>query len=690
MKFRDVKVAKKLYIGFGIVLVLAVAVGYSGWDGLTTVGHAVVNADDANRLIKFAKDCRQHEKNFIMRGEHRYLEENQSTLDQIYAQLDETQANLTDEADIALSEESRQMAHSYHQAFESWVSLWEQQQTLEQQMVSSAREFQAEVLAFREDQMQKLDRELAAGVSSDALASRIAKFSDGDELIKLAKDCRIQEKNFIMRGDKKFQKENDSTISTIKTLLADMRSRFNDQVNIDQADKVLTLCLAYKEAYDGWVHLREQQLHEEEAMVSSARGFVEKLNDLRASLKEDMEHSESTAIMLAVGFVAAAVLIGILVSFVIARGIANPINKVVDLTQRMNDEFEEFVDVVEAIADNDLTQTIKQTELKSIGVDSKDEVGTLVHAIEGTLGAKMKIGDALQKMTGNLSNMVRQMGDNARQLVSAANEVASSSEQMSRGAKDQTDQIGQVSTAIEEMTSTIVESSKNSGEASEGSKKAADTATEGGQIVSDTIRGMQEIANTVRQSADSIGKLSQSADQIGEIIGVIDDIADQTNLLALNAAIEAARAGEQGRGFAVVADEVRKLAERTGKATGEITEMIKGVQTETQEAVQSMEAGIGEVDKGRELADRAGSSLTEIVNMSQTVSDMIQQIATATEQQSSAAEQISKNVENVASIARESATGAEQSATAAEELNRQAEGMREMVAQFKIAETTGA
>ena len=228
MKWRDVKVAKKLYIGFGIVLVLAVAVGYSGWDGLTTVGNAVANADDANRLIKWAKDCRQHEKNFIMRGEEKYLEESQKTLDQIYTQLDETQARLASETDIALTHESRQMAQSYHKAFESWVDLWRQQRTLEERMVTSAREFQAEVEAFREDQMQKLDRELAAGVSGDALASRIAKFSDGDKLIKLVKDCRIQEKNFIMRGDKKFQEENDKTVGTIKTLLADMRSRFKD------------------------------------------------------------------------------------------------------------------------------------------------------------------------------------------------------------------------------------------------------------------------------------------------------------------------------------------------------------------------------------------------------------------------------------------------------------------------------
>jgi len=188
----------------------------------------------------------------------------------------------------------------------------------------------------------------------------------------------------------------------------------------------------------------------------------------------------------------------------------------------------------------------------------------------------------------------------------------------------------------------------------------------------------------VNESANNIQKLADSAAQIGEIINVIDDIADQTNLLALNAAIEAARAGEQGRGFAVVADEVRKLAERTGKATNEITAMIKTVQTNTDDAVTSMESGLSEVDKGRELTDQAGNSLTEIVNMSDRVMDMIRQISTASEQQAATAEEITKNVESMLAVTHETAKGTEQSAAAAEQLNRQAEGLKNMVSEFVI------
>jgi methyl-accepting chemotaxis protein len=329
-----------------------------------------------------------------------------------------------------------------------------------------------------------------------------------------------------------------------------------------------------------------------------------------------------------------------------------------DLTRYLKD----MAGVAERIAANDLT----------VEVEPRSEHDTL--------------GNSFRSMVLNLALMIRELGENSRSLVSSAGEIASSSDTMSRGAKEQTAQIGQVSVAIEEMAATIVESSRNAGEVTEASKSAADNATTGGQIVNETIQGMQRIAAVVRESAESITQLARSADQIGEIIGVIDDIADQTNLLALNAAIEAARAGEQGRGFAVVADEVRKLAERTGKATGEITGMIKGIQSETEAAVYSMETGIQEVDKGRDLADKAGASLTEIVNVSQRVQDMILQIATAAEEQSVAAEQIARNVDKVSLIAKESASGTEQSATAASEMSQQAESLRQMVAKFKLDE----
>jgi methyl-accepting chemotaxis protein len=317
----------------------------------------------------------------------------------------------------------------------------------------------------------------------------------------------------------------------------------------------------------------------------------------------------------------------------------------------------------EQVAQGDLTVDVHQK--------STDEIGQLT-------GAFAKMVDSLRETLG-------QVTEASSAVASASSEISSSTEQMAAGAQEQTSQAGEVASAVEEMTKTIVENSKNASNTAETAKKAKGAAEDGGKIVEETVVGMRRIADVVNKSASTVKALGKSSDQIGEIIGVIDDIADQTNLLALNAAIEAARAGEQGRGFAVVADEVRKLAERTTKATKEIAGMIKTIQADTAGAVSSMDEGTKEVENGIKLADKAGSSLTEIVQISQQVTDMVAQIAAASEEQSSASDQISKNVEAISTVTGQTASGTQQIAKAAEDLNRLTENLQQLVSKFKLS-----
>ncbi|MDA3860517.1 MAG: methyl-accepting chemotaxis protein [Melioribacteraceae bacterium] len=264
------------------------------------------------------------------------------------------------------------------------------------------------------------------------------------------------------------------------------------------------------------------------------------------------------------------------------------------------------------------------------------------------------------------------------------NEISSSTEQMSAGSTEQAHQATEVASFVGEMTQNIIINTESANQMAQNAREQGLKAKEGGKVVAETVKGMMKISDIIAKSAATINGLGESSKKIGEVTQVIDDIADQTNLLALNAAIEAARAGEHGRGFAVVADEVRRLADRTTKATKEITIMINQIQKDTIEAVTSVEEGSKETAKGKELVTKAGDMIGTIIEGAENVSNLSEQVAIASGEQSNSAEQISSNIEAIANVTNESAQGIEQVARASEELQRLIENLEHLISAFKF------
>ncbi len=295
-----------------------------------------------------------------------------------------------------------------------------------------------------------------------------------------------------------------------------------------------------------------------------------------------------------------------------------------------------------------------------------------------------RLGGYFNEFIEKLQKMIKKVAHVTDKVASASVELSATAEEISKGTENLTSRASQTAAAVEEMNATVGQVAQNSGKAASLAQDTVKTAQEGGAVVSSTISGMQHLSEAVSNSATIIAELGRSSDQIGEIVRTIEDIADQTNLLALNAAIEAARAGEQGRGFAVVADEVRKLAERTTKATKEIGDMIRQIQHDTRGAVDSMQQGTQKVTAGVDLVNKTGEALTKIVQMVSESADMIRQIAVASEEQSVATQQIASDIENVAKVTKDSSSGAHESAKASQDLSQLAVELQGIVGGFKV------
>jgi len=362
------------------------------------------------------------------------------------------------------------------------------------------------------------------------------------------------------------------------------------------------------------------------------------------------------------------------------------------------------VEFATAVASGDLNKTLD--------VKRHDEVGVLAESLRTMVSSlKMKISEAKiateqadkeaenARAAAQEANIAKQKAERAksegmlqaaRQLegvaevvTSASEELSAQIEQSSQGAKEQSHQVSETATSMEEMNATVLEVAKNAAQAADTAGKAKLKAEDGSQVVSQVINWISEVQTTALALKSDMTALGKQAEGIGQILNVISDIADQTNLLALNAAIEAARAGEAGRGFAVVADEVRKLAEKTQAATKEVGEAIRGIQDGTRKNIRNVELAVTSIDTATGLANKSGETLGEIVSLVDVTTGQVRSIATASEQQSSASEEIHRSIEDVNRISSEMSDAMQQSSQAVGELAHQAHVLMQLIDTMK-------
>jgi hemerythrin-like metal-binding protein len=477
----------------------------------------------------------------------------------------------------------------------------------------------------------------------------------GEMLMLLATEKEAKEK-YIKRNEEaseKFTKEQAEYEKLIdsddeKKIFADLKSAWS----------------GYLQEYPKIKEFAQQEGYSEDAskaiLGASSKAFNAALSALDSLEKTNLDQSQKkSATALAIAN-SARIWIVVLLVVCLVIGIA----LVIGFSRAMTAPLKRLSVDAERVASGDLGV--------EVAVESDDEVGMLAQSFD--------------KMVNSLREMIGTLADSSAHVSESSAEMQANATQMADGAEMVAGQAITVATASEEMSATSGDIAQNCQMAAEGADRANQAAEHGAEVVQKSIAVMHRIAERVQSSAKTVETLGRRSDEIGAIVGTIEDIADQTNLLALNAAIEAARAGEQGRGFAVVADEVRALAERTTKATREIGQMIKAIQQETKTAVEAMEEGVSEVELGTEEATRSGEALRNIQDEINSLHMQVQQIATAAEEQTATTSEISSNIHSITDVAQSTVEGARKTSQAAQQLSRLSAELERLVGQFKLSE----
>ena len=631
-KLGNVSVKTKLGVGFGLVLLLTLMITLTGWTGLSGVISRGDKLGYIASLNDLSKDLRIARLDFEMhRGEQGPTAVN-GFLGQLESGLKTARALIEQPADIALIDDQLAAVDQYKRAFDAMVQAGANRENARSKLGDTADNAVAKV--------GEVEKALLQGDS-------VSLFNSLVDLSKLIQQARFQVRGYTYSGKVEAEQPAldaiDNALKKITTLNGQLPEQYTN--NLQQASVSLQ---AYRAAVSQYRDSQVASAGALKIMASQGDILLDRSNKLTASQTVVRDTDAAHAKQLLLLATTLALIFGLVAAWAITRQIIIPLNQTLQVAER--------------VASGDLSHNLISLR--------QDELGQLQRA--------------MQSMTVGLRELIGGISDGVTQIASAAEQLSAVTEQTSAGVNSQKVETDQVATAMNEMAATVQEVARNAEEASEAAVAADQQAREGDKVVGEAIAQIERLATEVGNSTVAMGDLKRESDKIGSVLDVIKSVAQQTNLLALNAAIEAARAGEAGRGFAVVADEVRSLAQRTQKSTEEIEELIVGLQNGTQQVATIMDNSRGLTDSSVELTRRAGSALANITRTVSTIQAMNSQIATAAEQQSAVAEEINRSVLNVRDVSEQTSSASEETAASSAELARLGIYLQTLVGRFRI------
>ncbi len=635
--FGNISVNMKLGLGFGLVLVLTCLLALTSW---TSLGGLIDRSNwmsDITQLNAGLTKLRVTRLQYMLtNGDETAAQNVQTTLDGFVAQQNALLSSFKSPANVKLLKEQSAVISAYQVSLNKMRSAYRTGNTARDAMGANAE------IAYK--LIETLDADVGQMALSEERFTQFQAITQAKQDFMLARyEVRGYTANSNADTERKAVTQIDAAIASLKPLNEHFSSSRQDELR--QLENALaqyrSAVQAFKLATADAVQARKEMTEQGASIVTLSEQLYQIQLDRR-----DAESAQARTLQLVSTLL--ALLVGVIAAVIITRQITGPLR--------------DTLAVVERIASGDLSQNIIVTR--------RDELGVLQQGI-----ARMGV---------TLRDLISGIRDGVTQIASAAEELSAVTEQTSAGVNSQKVETDQVATAMHEMTATVQEVARNAEEASQAAAAADGEARAGDKVVSEAIAQIERLASEVVRSTDAMTVLQQESDKIGSVMDVIKAVAEQTNLLALNAAIEAARAGEAGRGFAVVADEVRGLAQRTQKSTEEIEGLVAGLQNGTQQVAAVMNNSRSLTDSSVALTRKAGASLENITRTVSNIQSMNQQIAAAAEQQSAVAEEISRSIINVRDVSEQTAAASEETAASSVELARLGNQLQMMVSHFRV------